>query len=64
MYFDTKLWQFTDGVRLRIAGAVLLGVAAAVVGIARLALLGWLLAQVFQGAPSTPCSGRLPAWRA
>jgi ATP-binding cassette subfamily C protein CydCD len=50
MYFDTKLWQFTKGVRLRIAGAVLLGVAAAAVGIARLALLGWLLARIFQGA--------------
>lgn len=51
MFFDTALWQFTRGVRLRITYAVLIGVLAAGVGIARLALLGWLLAQVFGGAP-------------
>ena len=51
MYFDRRLWQFTKGVRLRIAGAVFIGVLAAAVGVARLALLGWLLAKVFQGAP-------------
>ena len=50
MYFDPRLWQFTKGVRLRIAGAVVVGLIAAAVGIGRLALLGWLLAMVFQGA--------------
>ena len=50
MYFDPRLWQFTKGVRLRIAGAVVVGLLAAAVGIGRLALLGWLLAMVFQGA--------------
>ena len=49
MYFDRRLWQFTEGLRLRIAGAVLLGLLSATVGIARLALLGWLLGRVFQG---------------
>ena len=49
MYFDRRLWQFTEGLRLRIAGAVLLGLLSAAVGIARLALLGWLLGRVFQG---------------
>ena len=49
MYFDRRLWQFTEGLRLRIAGAVLIGLLSAVVGIARLALLGWLLGRVFQG---------------
>ena len=50
VYFDPRLWQFTKGVRLRIAGAVVVGLMAAAVGIGRLALLGWLLAMVFQGA--------------
>jgi ATP-binding cassette subfamily C protein CydCD len=50
VYFDPRLWQFTEGVRLRIAAAVLIGILAAGFGIARLALLGWLLAKVFQGA--------------
>ena len=49
MFFDTRLWQFTHGVRLRIAAAVAMGVFASLVGIGRLALLGWLLARVFAG---------------
>ena len=49
MYFDRRLWQFTEGLRLRIAGAVVLGLLSAAVGIARLALLGWLLGRIFQG---------------
>ena len=53
MYFDPKLWTFTKGVRGRIAWTVVIGVIAAAVGIARLALLGWLLAQVFRGVPIT-----------
>ena len=53
MYFDPRLWQFTAGVRLRIAAAVAVGLLAAGIGIARLALLGWLLAKVFQGASLT-----------
>jgi ATP-binding cassette subfamily C protein CydCD len=51
MYFDTRLWGFTKGVRGRIAWSVLIGILAATVGVARLAMLGWLLAMVFQGAP-------------
>ena len=49
MFFDPRLWQFTRGVRLRIAAAVAMGVFASLVGIGRLALLGWLLARVFAG---------------
>ena len=49
--FEFRLWQFTKGVRLRIAGAVMIGLLAAAFGIARLALLGWLLAKVFRGEP-------------
>lgn len=51
MYFDSRLWGFTKGVRARIVGAVAIGILATGFGIARLALLGWLIAQVFQGVP-------------
>ncbi len=50
MYLDRRLWIFTEGLRWRIAGAVLIALVSAAVGVARLALLGWLLAKVFQGA--------------
>ncbi len=50
MYLDRKLWEFTEGARGRIAGAVAVGVLAGFTGIARLALLGWLLAKVLGGA--------------
>ena len=51
MHFEPRLWQFTEGVRLRIAGSAAIGLIAAIFGIARLALLGWLLAKVFRGEP-------------
>ena len=51
MYFDLRLWGLTKGVRLRIAGAVAVGLLAAAAGVGRLALLGWLLAMVFRGEP-------------
>lgn len=51
MYFDWRLWSFTAGFRWRIAGTVAIGLLGAAVGIARLALLGWLLAEVFAGRP-------------
>src|SRR5512145_309129 len=49
MYLDPRLWALTGGVRLRIAATVLVGLAAVAVGIARLVLLGWLLARVLAG---------------
>jgi thiol reductant ABC exporter CydC subunit len=49
MFIDQRLWQLTHGVRGRIAFAVLVGVLAATVGVARLALLGWLLGLVYAG---------------
>ena len=49
MYFDPRLWALTAGVRGRIAGTVAIGLLAATAGIARLALLGWLLARVLAG---------------
>jgi len=51
MYFDLRLWGYTKGVRARIFGAVAIGILAVLFGIARLALLGWLIARVFQGVP-------------
>jgi ATP-binding cassette subfamily C protein CydCD len=53
VYLDRRLWSFTRGVRLRIAAAVALGLLQVIAGIARLALLGWLLARVFAGATVT-----------
>ncbi len=50
MYFDRRLWTLTRGLRGWIALAVLLGLIASVVGIARFALLGVLLSRVFDGA--------------
>ncbi|MBI2203827.1 MAG: ABC transporter ATP-binding protein [Candidatus Rokubacteria bacterium] len=50
MYLDRQLWTFTAGLRLRIAAAAALGLVGVVLGIARLALLGWLLAAILRGA--------------
>jgi ATP-binding cassette, subfamily B, bacterial len=50
MYFDRRLWQLTRGLRGWIALAILIGLIAAAFGIARFALLGVLLAQVFSVA--------------
>jgi ATP-binding cassette subfamily C protein CydCD len=50
MYIDHRLWALTAGLRRRIAGAVVIGLLAVAAGIARLALLGWLLARVAGGA--------------
>ncbi|MEM8971294.1 MAG: thiol reductant ABC exporter subunit CydC [Pseudomonadota bacterium] len=50
MYFDWRLWEFTQGVRWRILAAVVVGIMATTAGIARLALLGWLIGLVFLGA--------------
>ncbi len=50
MFLNFRLWQLTQGVRLRIFFAVFVGVISSTVGVVRLALLGWLLALIFQGA--------------
>ena len=49
MHLEPRLWVFTEGLRLRITGAVLIGLAAVGLGVARLILLGWLIGQVFAG---------------
>ncbi len=50
MYFDRRLWELTQGLRGRIALAILIGLLASGFGIARFVLLGALLARVFAGA--------------
>ena len=49
MHFESRLWAFTKGLRLRIVYAVIIGLAATAFGIARLALLGWLIGRIFAG---------------
>src|SRR5262249_30654404 len=51
MHFEPRLWCFTEGVRLRILWAVLIGLAAVGFGVARLGLLGWLIGEVLAGRP-------------
>ena len=51
MYFDSRLWQLTAGLRAAMAGGILLGLLALAAGIARYVFLGQLLARVFDGAP-------------
>ncbi len=50
MHFDRRLWAFTRGLRGWIAAAILMGLIASVIGIARFVLLGVLLSHVFRGA--------------
>ncbi|MBI1735461.1 MAG: ABC transporter ATP-binding protein [Candidatus Rokubacteria bacterium] len=50
MYLSRDLWTFTAGLRHRIVASAALGLLGVALGIARLALLGWLLAAVFAGA--------------
>jgi ATP-binding cassette subfamily B protein len=49
VYLNRRLWAFTLGVRLRIAGTTLAGLLAVLAGTARLALLGWVLGRVLAG---------------
>ncbi len=49
MHVEQRLFSFTSGVRGRIAWAVAVGLAAVAAGVARLALLGWLIAEIFAG---------------
>ena len=49
MTFSRELWRFTQGVRGRIALAVAVGLFAVTAGVARLALLGWIAARIFEG---------------
>ncbi len=50
MYLDRTLLGFTSGLRSRVVASAALGLVGVALGIARLALLGWLLARVLAGA--------------
>src|SRR5438128_12552556 len=50
VYLDRQLLGFTVGLRSRVVASTALGLVGVVLGIARLALLGWLLGRVFAGA--------------
>jgi len=49
MHFESRLWKFTEGVRLRILWAVIVGLVSVALGVLRLGLLGWLIGAVFAG---------------
>ena len=49
MQFDIRLWSFTRGVRGRISYSVIIGIISASLGLARLAMLGWIIGLIFQG---------------
>jgi ATP-binding cassette, subfamily B, bacterial len=51
MYLNRQLWPFTAQSRSPIAVAAVLGLVGVALGIARLALLGWLLGRVLAGVP-------------
>ncbi|WP_347557712.1 ABC transporter ATP-binding protein [Robbsia sp. KACC 23696] len=52
MYFDRTLWALMAGLRLRVAGAVGLGLLAMAFGVLRFVFIGRVLALVFAGAPA------------
>jgi len=52
MYFDSRLWLMMAGLRLRVAGAVGLGLLAMGLGVLRFVFLGRVLALAFKGAPA------------
>ncbi|HVJ44435.1 MAG TPA: ABC transporter ATP-binding protein [Dongiaceae bacterium] len=49
MHIEKRLLSFTHDVRGRIAAAVAVGLASVAIGVGRLALLGWLIGEVFAG---------------
>src|SRR3546814_18730790 len=59
MYFDSTLWAMTRGVRLRMLACGLLGLLGLAAGIARFALLGQFLAQLFANASGSALWGPL-----
>jgi ATP-binding cassette subfamily C protein CydCD len=50
MFFDPRLYELTRGVRLRLLSAGLLGLLAVGAGVGRLAISGYAIARVLQGA--------------
>jgi ATP-binding cassette subfamily C protein CydCD len=61
MYFDLRLFAMTQGVRLRIILAALVGLAGLPVSLARLALTGVVIAAVISGVPLDQLVGTVVA---
>src|SRR3546814_10002633 len=59
MYFDSTLWAMTRGVRLRMLACGLCGLLGLAAGIARFALFGQFLAQLFANASGSALWGPL-----
>ena len=51
MYFNLRLWRFTQGFRLRLSVGVFFGLLTAAAGVSRLAMSGYVVALVFTGEP-------------
>ena len=49
MHFELRPWRFTKGVQHRIVFSVVIGMLSTILGVARLALLGWVIGLIFQG---------------
>lgn len=52
MFFNRRLFRFTEGVRLRLVLALIFGLLTAASGVSRLALSGYAIALVIRGAPT------------
>ena len=52
MFFNKRLFKFTDGVRLRLVLALFFGLITAATGVSRLAFSGYAIALVIQGKPA------------
>ena len=52
MFFNQRLFKFTEGVRLRLVLALFFGLITAATGVSRLAFSGYAIALVIQGKPS------------
>ncbi len=59
MHLELRLFQFTRGVRSRIFFSMLVGLIAVALGVARLALLGWLIGRVFAGDTLSDLTGAI-----
>ena len=53
MHLEWRLWSFTEGFRGKILFSTILGLVSSGFGVARLAMLGWMLGLLFKGEPVT-----------
>ena len=53
MHLEWRLWSFTEGFRGKIAFSTILGLISSAFGVARLAMLGWMIGLLFKGEPVT-----------